>query len=438
MTGTMCTICCELGTLVNCHFCHFDACSTCVSRYIESRVNDLGCMSCRALWSPESVIEKFIDVDRQWVKHNFYAHLGRCMMEREKALLPETQAEAAVMREVAVLRHEFNSLPTIQQAQRKFRGQAEEVCEKIKEQKRELRKRINDLLGDRTPKHGSETKPKVHYTARCQYDNCRGFVESSTNLCGTCRQRVCTDCHMPRSDVHTCAKEDLDSAAIIRAECRNCPKCMVPIFKSGGCDQMFCTACHVAFSWTTGCVEVGAVHNPHFYEWLASTNARGGGEGMTARQIEDVACGDVPNVMIILQMGLYRSMFLRIHQILMHLRNAVLPEYNLDPVTDNKDLRLQYLLNNFDEETWCIKLANREKKLMKRRAIARLLTMTDAILADFVRRAVVSIRDTPELAKLINEYLAFIQYYSESLTRIVKVHGGREPPELKFQFIFQY
>jgi hypothetical protein len=34
------------------------------------------------------------------------------------------------------------------------------------------------------------------------------------------------------------------------------------------CDQMWCIECKTAFSWSKGTVEVGNIHNPHYFQWM--------------------------------------------------------------------------------------------------------------------------------------------------------------------------
>jgi hypothetical protein len=38
------------------------------------------------------------------------------------------------------------------------------------------------------------------------------------------------------------------------------------------CDQIWCSLCQTAFSWKTGIIEVGRIHNPHYYEFLRKQN----------------------------------------------------------------------------------------------------------------------------------------------------------------------
>jgi hypothetical protein len=71
--------------------------------------------------------------------------------------------------------------------------------------------------------------------------------------------------------MHRCDPATVETAKLLQKETRPCPKCKALIFKTDGCDQMWCTMCQTPFSWTTGKVEEGRVHNPHYYEWLRRT-----------------------------------------------------------------------------------------------------------------------------------------------------------------------
>lgn len=50
------------------------------------------------------------------------------------------------------------------------------------------------------------------------------------------------------------------------------------------CDQMFCTSCHTPFSWKTGEVVKGVIHNPHYYELMQNL-------GRSRRNAGDHPCG---------------------------------------------------------------------------------------------------------------------------------------------------
>jgi hypothetical protein len=136
-------------------------------------------------------------------------------------------------------------------------------------------------------KYGGEKKK---FIMACPGEECKGFL-STGYKCGLCENFACKDCLISlgktKNDDHVCNEADKSSAELIRKETKGCPGCGERIYKISGCDQMFCTACHCAFSWKTGSIETGIVHNPHFYEIQ-----RQGGTIM--RNVGDVPCGGMP------------------------------------------------------------------------------------------------------------------------------------------------
>lgn len=98
------------------------------------------------------------------------------------------------------------------------------------------------------------TLAKFNFFA-CPASDCNGFVQErveSSSSCMSCRAKACTQCHESQTSSHECRKDILENMALLRKDCRNCPKCATLIFKTQGCDHMICTRCRNHFSWKTG------------------------------------------------------------------------------------------------------------------------------------------------------------------------------------------
>jgi DNA-directed RNA polymerase subunit RPC12/RpoP len=142
--------------------------------------------------------------------------------------------------------------------------------------------------------HALEVDTRRKFIMACPMELCRGFL-STQYKCGTCQQQICSDCLSLKQDGHECVENDRLSAEMIKRETKPCPKCGTRIHKIDGCDQMYCTNqqegvyCNTAFSWRTGQLATGTIHNPHFYELQQK-------QGIQMRNVGDIQCGGVPRI----------------------------------------------------------------------------------------------------------------------------------------------
>ena len=100
-------------------------------------------------------------------------------------------------------------------------------------------------------------------------ERCGGRIEDNYK-CAKCRAEYCSNCMMPKHN-NECRKEDVESWKTIRKTTRPCPICGTRIEKISGCNDMFCTNCHVGFDWQTNSIKEGAFHNPERNKWLKET-----------------------------------------------------------------------------------------------------------------------------------------------------------------------
>jgi hypothetical protein len=137
----------------------------------------------------------------------------------------------------------------------------------------ELRNQMSELYREHEQVRldmGNTTTVARKFVMQCQTDGCRGML-SSQYKCDLCSKYTCPKCFLAiagEKDDHVCKQEDMDTVEELRKNTRPCPGCGMRISKTDGCDQMWCTECKTAFSWSKGTVERGVVHNPHYYQWM--------------------------------------------------------------------------------------------------------------------------------------------------------------------------
>jgi hypothetical protein len=188
------------------------------------------------------------------------------------------------------------------------------------------------------------------------------------------------------------------------------------------CDQMFCTCCHVAFSWKTGKIEKGVIHNPHFYSWQREQNG-----GVAPRNVGDVRCGGIPRMTWTGRTSLLKMKFgdwENCHRLANHINDPRnMDAYNDDiNVNTHTELRIRYLLGILDETGWKKSLKASLKKREKNHAVRQVLTMVSTILTDLWIRF-----DSDPSYNIKNDANQLRDYANDHFQRIEKTFGNITP-----------
>ena len=420
-----CVVCREHFTTVLrkkalCKFCQASACSKCIEQYLLTRHEDAHCLHCRVNYTDATLFEI---CTKTYLQQTYFKHRQEVLINRNRAQLPLLQD--AAMREkhgrernivMAGLQREINQIRAARnevlvlynRAYVAYYGQGGvrtdegmRLIESLMVQAEDLRENIREkrtlMLQVRWPGHGHQTQhveekeeEKKKFVRRCTRDGCKGFLSTAWK-CGICEWFSCSKCFVVKGKTHDaeheCKKEDIDTAELIKKDCKPCPKCGEFIEKSSGCDQMFCISCQTPFSWNTGkIVTSGPIHNPHYYEWLK----RNGGN--VQRNPADVPCGGFPHAWELVRFprGVNKdiaNMFSEFHRICMELQDISTRTYrsHLDQDTMN-EVNIKFLLDDIDEKKWGQLLATNEKKRKRDSEIQEVLGAFRMVAVELINR----------------------------------------------------
>lgn len=349
-----CPICCgNKSKIVRCMYCNFTACSDCCQKYLLEHITPK-CMSCSKVWSFEFIQTSF---SFSFLNGKYKHHRENILFNKEQSLMPNTQ----------IVLEKKNMEKKIQEKLKQLKEKEEELMDKLRILNRTQR---NVYTGN---------KEKI---IKCIATDCRGFLKSNGKQlleCGVCSVKCCKECREERKnhdDEHKCNPETVETIKMIEKECKPCPKCSSMILKIEGCDQMWCTQCQTAFSWKTGQIETGHIHNPHYWEYLrrqgkedAEVNRVYGNRIGGERRNEEITVCNY-NMHDIFHGREYRAnidcigrFFIEFCRIESHLRIVILPDIqvNVNEPKLNEDLRLRYLNNEMDEKYFKQMLQRRNK-----------------------------------------------------------------------------
>lgn len=348
-----CDICCEKynkssRASITCISCNYLSCKTCVMTYLLGSDNDPHCMNCKIGWNQEFISS---NTPKNFYNGKLRDHLSKIFLDKEKALLPETQPILEKENKLAKLKNDIAQLT---------------ISMNLIKKKIVAKRRKHD---DIKYGHNDDTNniPTVHYMCKCPANDCRGFVNSYSHKCGICDIEVCKDCQTICEEEHKCNENDIETIKLLKQDTRNCPNCQTSIFKIEGCDQMYCTQCHSAFSWKSGKIEIGNIHNPHYFEWL-----RKNGKGNIDRNPLDIQCGGLPPVTLLPNTPHLNNLYQQTQDI----QHRVLPLINRQLANNtNQDLRIKYLRGSITEKSWQSLLKTRFKKKQLNKEISDVMNM---------------------------------------------------------------
>lgn len=314
-----CLVCLEdydPAVLIQCFACDTKTCRGCTQRYLLESLKDAHCSnpSCNVSWDVKFLLSVF---PKSWIngtKPGQYRHARKkVLLDRQKALIPETMAivaerqyrdkvafvhrcladvddKATTMRNYAqrdqdrYLGYLERTDPVAYREQSTTAWRHEDMTrriEKIRRREHAARDKIlrvmcpglnltpQDIGGGQSSAVVKVKRTFYEFICPCPVPECRGLISKMDAKCAICSALICRACHVLVLDknTHQCDPDVVATIELLKNDTKPCPKCAVPIYRMAGCDQMWCTQCNIAFSWRTGELETGIVHNPHAARW---------------------------------------------------------------------------------------------------------------------------------------------------------------------------
>lgn len=448
----ICQICCNnfnksTRSPVSCknQECNVTACKECVRTYLSTQTGDAHCMGCKIAFDDNFIV---MNLNRAWCEKDYRQHRKGILLDQQMARMPET-VEAA---------ERFNEINTIVEENRVLNVQITNLRHTIRDI--EIERSRNDRRIYNLNRHGNKEgteQEKRKFIMACPEDDCRGYL-SSGYKCEMCKLFTCSHClkiigHDKNNHNHVCDEDDVKTADFIKSTTKPCPGCGERIFKVEGCDQMWCTQCHVAFSWRTGMVDNGVVHNPHFY-----AHQRTGG-GAPMRNPGEIACGGMPNwwnLRNLIRNRYYRAdssckqqwrtfidEMTELHRTFAHIQHHELQRarQKVREYTNYEDDRIRFLLKQLSKEELANNVIRKDKLRRKYTELVHIYELIHVVSVDLYRWIENYIaNDAPKTSSVgieiiimttinekVNELEALREYANEQLGVISISYNQRVP-----------
>ena len=294
---------------------------------------------------------------------------------------------------------------------------------------KEIKNKKYELYNE--PRTEENKKERVkRFLQPCRNDSCKGYLNSNWR-CEMCENYTCRNCfdviglELPSKEndvIHECDPNEVETAKLIKQDTKPCPQCHTLIYKISGCDQMWCTVCHLTFSWKTGLREKN-IHNPHYYEWLRNKKRQ-------PINMENIICDNQiltnNHILLITQAQntrkhLNSSQINELERLMMrmiHNNEVDFPRFDRDYFGRNKEYRIKYLVNEMDEDTFKLNIQRSEKRNLKDTEIMETLNLFSSVFLDLINKFIEKKDDENYECKIFEEIEEIRNYCNDLLKQI--------------------
>jgi hypothetical protein len=430
---------------IECTSCGNRICTDCIKHWLLTTDTAPTCMvpECTMIWDRKMIED---NLSRHFSSTKYKKHQLDILFTREMGLIEQTMPYVEVMNtiygivdDIRAYKQERKDLkPRLNDAKQMFtqRDIGRDFSEEAEQHAVEYSKlsQAFDDVGSRLRSaeilhtfymrkyNDMETKGVVgkRYTHKCPGNDCPGLLDD-THHCAACGVETCHTCLVILDDEeHTCDPDVVKSIQLINKDCRACPTCFVSIHKIYGCDQMYCTKCHTAFSWKTGEVEKGVIHNPHYYEYMRQQN-----NGVVPRNPMDIPCGGVPNdSMVKAKVRLLGTCAEYINNVVRVNRKSIMMQHTLRQSlrTSNLDIRVKFVMKKMTEAAFKKALYYRETQNACTNDIIPVVEMVSTVTLDMIQRFVANDFTATDAPLMQIEWQNLIAYFNTVMHNIGDIH----------------
>lgn len=295
-------------------------------------------------------------------------------------------------------------------------------------------------------------KENSQYTfiKECSYVDCKGLL--STNWkCPLCEKFTCSKCHESKEDNHVCNEDLVKSIESLKRDSKPCPKCGTAISKIDGCDQMYCISCHTAFSWRTGNIEKGYIHNPEYFRYRRDNNLDIPRNPNAGRGFEINECFDPLEPMHRYNVETYFFSKIRsynsthgknrilsntlgnIFRYAMHTKIVILSSYRINLDHKLEKLRISYLVGDINEDKWISEIKKKTKEYHRNNAQYEIIDTFLKIWGDIIMNIIYIFEENGKVKeKIENQIKLFIKYLENTNKELKNIRDIFKSKERSF------